>query len=77
MTVDFCRTLLGEDKVFEFSPREKGAKIVDLKYFSSLLRFEKYERVDNYNNRKGEQDKRDAWAILQLTKKKWRLNRCK
>lgn len=77
MTVDFCRTLLGEDKVFEFSPREKGAKIVDLKYFSSLLRFEKYERVDNYNNRKGEQDKRDAWAILQLTKKRWRLNRYK
>lgn len=77
MTVDFCRTLLGERQVFEFSPKQKGAKIVDLKFFARLLRFEKYSRVDNYNNRKGEQDKRDAWAILQLTKKTWRLNQYK
>lgn len=77
MTVDFCRTLLGEDRVFEFSPKEKGAKIINIKFFSSLLQSQKYKRVDNYKGNKTEQDKRDAWAILQLTKKKCRLTQFK
>jgi hypothetical protein len=70
MTVDFCRTLLGEDRVFEFSPKEKGAKITNLKIFSAWLHSQKYKRVDNYKGNKSEQDKRDAFQILQLTKRK-------
>ena len=72
MVVDLCRTILGPERVAEFSPAQKGKKITSLKLFEAILREKRYKGVYNYKGQKGEQDKRDAFKILELTKQKLR-----
>jgi hypothetical protein len=72
MVVDLCRTIIGPERVAEFSPAQKGKKITSLKLFEAILREKRYKGVYNYKGQKLEQDKRDAFKILELTKQKLR-----
>lgn len=63
LTVDFCVGRFGVDMVFEITPQQKGAKILDLKVFEAIVRQEKVTEMLGYKGLKAEQDKRDAFMI--------------
>jgi hypothetical protein len=66
-TVDFCRKHFGEAFVVELSPKEKGAKIEDLKIFEAIVRRDNIKLI-NYKGQVGEQDKRDAYMLARKVK---------
>lgn len=72
---DFCAAILGKDKVFQFSPREKGKTIEDLKQFEKMLERGKYAEIYGYKGNKNEDDKRAAYQILDCTKRRLRLKK--
>jgi len=59
-TCDLLSQWYGKDKVFPISPKQKGAKIVDLKIFDAIVRQDGY-KLSNYKGLANEQDKRDAY----------------
>ena len=72
--VDACNEKEGFT-VFDISPAEKGKKIVNLQYFDAIMEQEKHKEVHGYSGNKNEQDKRDAYMLALIAKKKAKISR--
>lgn len=70
-TVDFCRWFFGPGKVFEISPKDKGGKY-DQKTFQQVVKQEGHTIFGKWN-----QDKRDAYKLALIAKKKFGFVRAK
>ena len=68
MTVDLLQEYLSPAAVYDISPKQKGAKIVNPVLFKAILQSAGIKEVYNYKGLKSEQDKRDAVQILLKTR---------
>jgi hypothetical protein len=71
LVADLLKARLGEEAVVEFSPSQKGKKVTCLKTFNFILNSYKFSSIAGYKNNKSEQDKRDAFKILELTRRSY------
>jgi hypothetical protein len=67
MVVDFLQQYYGEEKVYEFSPREKGKKDTQEDYVKKCL------ALKLQPNKRTSQDERDAFKLAYLTYHKVKL----
>ncbi|MGB1216447.1 MAG: hypothetical protein ACPG5P_01140 [Saprospiraceae bacterium] len=74
-TVDFCRGVIGKDKVIQISPSQKGKKITNDLFFRGLVRANGHRLDETYRGLQKEQDKRDAYVILTQARTAYRMRR--
>jgi hypothetical protein len=72
LTCDALEAKYTKQYVLGISPKEKGAKITDIKAFDYLLEDHKFT-VFNYNSLVSEQDKRDAYQLAYIGMKRFRM----